>query len=395
MSKPSPQPLDVEKAVRERYSEGAKAPQAALCCPTSYDPASLAHIPQEVLDRDYGCGDPTRHLREGETVLDLGSGSGKHCFMAARVVGPKGRVIGVDANDDMLALARRNAPLVAEKLGYANVELRKGRLQDLRLDRAALDGWLREHPVRGEADLAALEAHVASLRRDRPLIEDSSIDVVVSNCVLNLVAPSDKAAMFGEIFRVLRRGGRAVISDIVSDEDVPERLQQDPELWSGCVSGALREDLFLEAFADAGFYGVSIIERQEGPWQTVEGIELRSLTVAAWKGKEGPCLEGRHAIVYRGPFRRVEDDDGHVLLRGQRMAVCRKTFAIFSKAPYRDHVELVPPRVAVPDADMTEFPCSKKPLVRSARETKGGEYMDTAKGADCCAPPDGDGPSCC
>src|SRR5262249_59641440 len=101
---------DVEQAVRRRYTDGARAPESELCCPTSYDPALLEAIPQEVLARDYGCGDPTRHLRPGETVLDLGSGSGKACFLVAQVVGAEGRVIGVDLDDEMLALARRPAP---------------------------------------------------------------------------------------------------------------------------------------------------------------------------------------------------------------------------------------------------------------------------------------------
>jgi SAM-dependent methyltransferase len=144
--------------------------------------------------------------------------------------------------------------------------------------------------------------------------------VVVSNCVLNLVKPQDKQKLFSEIFRVLRRGGRTVISDIVSDEDVPENLKADPNLWSGCISGAFREDLFLEAFEQAGFYGTRILERQQDPWRTVEGIEFRSVTVVAYKGKEGPCLDQKHAVVYRGPFRHVEDDDGHILKRGIRAA---------------------------------------------------------------------------
>jgi arsenite methyltransferase len=196
-------------------------------------------------------------------------------------------VIGIDMNDEMLALARRAAPEVADHIGFANVEFRKGKIQDLALDRDALDAWLREHPVRSEADLVTLEAFTAELRAERPLIADASIDVIVSSCVLNLVTTQDKGTMFRELYRVLRRGGRVVISDIVSDADVPDHLRRDPELWSGCISGAFREDLFLEAFEHAGFHGVTVLERQAQPWRTVEGIEFRSLTVAAYKGKEG------------------------------------------------------------------------------------------------------------
>jgi SAM-dependent methyltransferase len=384
--------LDVEDAVRRRYSQGARSPEASLCCAVTYDTALLEAIPEEVVERDYGCGDPTRHVRRGETVLDLGCGAGKACFIAAQVVGAEGRVIGVDMNDDMLAVARRAAPVVAQHVGFANVELRKGKIQDLRLDRDLLDSWLREHPVRCEADLISLESETARLRETRPLVPDGSVDVVVSNCVLNLVRSEDKRTLFDEIFRVLKRGGRALISDIVSDEDVPERLQRDPELWSGCVSGALREDLFLRAFEDAGFHGMTVLERQREPWRTIEGIELRSVTVAAWKGKQGECWDQKHAVVYRGPFRRVEDDDDHVFERGVRMAVCEKTFRLLSQEPYRSHVDLVEPREVVPLEMARPFPCDARGLVRSPRETKGDGYAETTSGSSSCSTGGG---SCC
>lgn len=379
--------LEVEAAVAERYSGAAKSAEASLCCPIQYDPKLLEVIPKEVIERDYGCGDPSTHLRSGETVLDLGSGSGKICFIASQVVGAKGRVIGVDMNDDMLALARKSVSFVAERTGCDNVTFNKGRIQDLALDVDALDRYLRDHPVRSAADVARLDAEVARLRADEPLIANESVDVVVSNCVLNLVDPKHKVDLFGEIFRVLRRGGRAVISDIVSDEDVPDHLMVDPELWSGCISGAFREDRFLEEFEAAGFYGIELCERQSEPWRTVEGIEFRSVTVIGYKGKEGPCWDQKHAIVYRGPFREVVDDDGHVLRRGARTAVCEKTFRIFSQDPYRAHVELIPPRVLVPLEKAPPFPCSKGALRRDPRETKGDDYGVTRdESSSTCAP---------
>ena len=383
-------PPGLEAAVRARYANAARARESALCCPTSYDARLLEALPAEVIERDYGCGDPSRYLRAGETVLDLGSGTGKVCFIAAQVVGPRGRVIGIDMNDDMLALARRSAPEVASRIGYANVEFRKGKIQDLALDRDALDAWLREHPVRCEADLVALEAAIAELRQARPLVGDAAIDVVVSNCVLNLVTPEAKGAMFRELHRVLKRGGRVVISDIVSDEDVPETMRRDPELWSGCISGAFREDLFLAAFEQAGFYGIEVLEREDEPWRTVDGIEFRSVTVAAYKGKEGACLDQKHAVIYRGPWRQVEDDDGHVLRRGVRTAVCEKTFGIYARAPYREHVDLVEPRVLIPLEDAQPFPCSTTPILRDPRETKGEDYDATTDATPVCKPG-----SCC
>lgn len=377
---------NVEAVVRERYTRGAREPQPGLCCPVEYDSRLLELIPHEVLERDYGCGDPTRHLREGEAVLDLGSGAGKHCFLAAQVVGPRGRVIGVDMTPEMLEVARRNAPRVAERLGYANVEFRRGRIQDLALDLDLLDDELSSRPVTDADGLLAAQALAEELRRTRPLIPTGSVDVVISNCVLNLVDAAQKPGLFREIYRVLRRGGRAVISDIVSDEPVPDALKEDPELWSGCISGALTEEGFLEAFEGAGFHGVRILDRQREPWRTVEGIEFRSVTVEAFTGKEGPCLERFQAVIYRGPFKEVLDDDGHRMERGRRYAVCDKTFQIFRREPYRELFEFVEPYEEVPLEEAGAFDCSRTPL-RHSRETKGRGYdVTTQPAADRCGP---------
>ncbi len=377
--------MEVESVVRERYRQGAEERVADLCCPVDYDPRYLAVIPEEVLERDYGCGDPSRHLREGETVLDLGSGTGKICFIAAQVVGAAGRVIGVDMTGEMLAVARRNAPVVAERLGFANVEFRRGRIQDLALDFDLLDEELAREPVASAEGLLRAAALADGLRRTRPLIADGSVDVVVSNCVLNLVDGQEKGRLFQEIHRVLRTGGRAVISDIVSDEPVPLELQQDPELWSGCISGALTESSFLAAFEAAGFYGIRILERQREPWRTVAGIEFRSLSVEAFKGKEGICLERHQAVVYKGPFREVLDDDGHRMRRGERYAVCDKTFNLYQREPYRSSFEFVEPLVEVPLEAAQPFDCSRTAL-RHPRETKGQDYQVTTEAEACCAP---------
>src|SRR2546425_2707830 len=203
-----------ETAVKNRYAAAAKTPEAALCCPVEYDRRYLEIIPAEVIEKDYGCGDPSRYLKSCETVLDLGSGTGKICFIAAQVVGANGRVIGVDMTDDMLEVARRNAPIVAERLGYANVEFRKGRIQDLALDLERLDAELLRNPISNASSFLAAEELAEELRMKHPLIADESIDIVVSNCVLNLVEAKAKRRLFEEIFRVLKKGGRAVISDI-------------------------------------------------------------------------------------------------------------------------------------------------------------------------------------
>ncbi len=379
-----------ETIVRQRYAAGATQRVDQLCCPVDYDGQYLKVIPQEVIERDYGCGDPSRYLREDETVLDLGSGSGKICFIAAQIVGPKGKIIGVDMTDEMLEVARRNAPIVAERLGYANVEFRKGRIQDLALDLELLDRQLKQNPITDAASFLAADELAEELRVKHPLIASDSIDVVVSNCVLNLVEPKSKRQLFGEIFRVLKKGGRAVICDIVSDEEVPEEMQDDPELWSGCISGALTEEGFLAAFENAGFYGIQILKRDVEPWRTVRGIEFRSVTIEAFKGKQGACFERKQAVIYRGPFKEVLDDDNHRMERGKRYAVCDKTYNLYKKAPYRELFEFVDPIVNVPLEQAKPFDCSRTAL-RHPKETKGHDYdVTTEPNNQCC-----DGGSCC
>ncbi len=384
------QGIDVERQVSERYGQAARARESALCCPVEYDQRYLDVIPAEILERDYGCGDPSRHLAVGETVVDLGSGSGKICYIAAQIVGPLGRVIGVDFNDEMLALAGRHRAEVAARLGYDNVEFRRGKIQDLRTDFGAIDAYLRKHPIGSAEDLLAFENHLVAQRAQRPLVADQSIDVVVSNCVLNLVADEYKRSLFGEIFRVLRSGGRVVISDIVADEEVPEHLKKDPDLWSGCISGAFQERKLVEAFADAGFHGIEILSRDEQPWRTVEGIEFRSVTLRAFKGKQGPCWDHNQAVIYRGPWSEVKDDDGHTLVRGVPMAVCEKTFRLYTREPYAADILAVEPRVPVDPAEVKPFDCSRD-AVRHPRETKGLEYRATTEAAGSCCEPG----SCC
>jgi arsenite methyltransferase len=382
--------LSVEEAVRERYTQGAHEKVAALCCPVSYDPQYLKAIPLEVLERDYGCGDPSRYLKAGETVLDLGSGTGKICFIASQVVGPEGRVIGVDMTPDMLAVARGAAPQVAANVGFGNVEFRRGRIQDLALDLDHLEAELAANPIASADAWMASERLAAQLRRDAPMIPSDSVDVVVSNCVLNLVDPEHKKQLFAEIFRVLKKGGRAVISDIVADEPVSVELQNDPELWSGCISGALTEEDFLAAFEAAGFYGVRILELPKEPWQTVAGYEFRSMTVEAFKGKQGPCFEHNQAVVYRGPWKEVLDDDGHRMQRGQRYAVCAKTFQLYQQEPYRESFVFLDPLEPIAPDDAKPFDCSRT-VRRHPRETKGLEYDATTEAGACCAP----GSACC
>ena len=174
-----------EQSVYNRYAAAAKSVEPALCCPVEYSPEYLKVIPQEVIERDYGCGDPSRYVQPGETVLDLGSGGGKICFIASQVVGPEGKVIGVDCNREMLDLARRSAPIVAQNIGYANVSFRYGLIQDLALDLELLAESLASHPIADTTRYLELRQLEDRLRAEQPLIASESIDCVLSNCVLN------------------------------------------------------------------------------------------------------------------------------------------------------------------------------------------------------------------
>ncbi len=383
--------MKTESIVKKRYADGANAQEAALCCPVDYDPQYLKLIPTEVIERDYGCGDPSKYLKPGETVLDLGSGTGKICFIASQVVGPEGKVIGVDMTDDMLEVARRNAPLVAEKIGYANVEFRKGRIQDLALDLEELDKELQSQPIDNSDRYLEVEELTEELRGKKTMIPDNSIDVVVSNCVLNLVSLENRLQLFEEIFRVLKVGGRAVISDIVSDETVSEEMMEDPDLWSGCISGAFREDEFLHAFEDAGFYGIQILKFDAEPWQTVQGIEFKSMTIEAFKGKQGESLELNQAVIYKGPFKTVLDDDDNVLERGQRHAVCDKTYQIYHQSPYAEFFEFIEPREKIPADQARSFERSELLALRHPRDSKGADYKKNTAASDCCD----SSPDCC
>ena len=255
-------PLDQTSAVDARYGAAAQEQEACLCTPVAFNPKWLEVIPADVVERDYGCGDPTRWVETGDTVLDLGSGSGKNAFICAQVVGATGAVIGVDRNAEMLELSRGAAPVVADRIGYSNVTFLEGAIE-------ALDA----PGVGGD-----------------PLVADASVDVVLSNCVLNLVNPSARDRLLDNIRRVLAPGGRVAISDIVCDQPVPLHLQQDADLWSGCISGAWEEQAFLDAFRSLGFEQVAYADRSVEPWKVVEGIAFRAVTlVGVLPGSRGSC----------------------------------------------------------------------------------------------------------
>jgi len=287
---------EITQQVSERYARAA-ATGEQMCCPTGYNFNDLkTFIPEEVLTISYGCGTPAglATVQPGETVLDIGSGGGIDCFDAVRRVGPTGRVIGIDMTDTMLDIARRHAPVVAKNLGYptSNVEFRKG-------------------------------------MADAMPVEDNIVDLVISNCVINL-AP-DKRKVFHEMFRVLKPGGRFTISDIVSDHIVPQYLVHDTEKWGNCLSGALTVTDYVGGLCDAGFLGVHQV--QFSPWQAIDGIRFLSLTLTGYKLPDGE-LNGARFATLRGPFSRAVDELGHVFPRGVPQAVDARTARLLQSPPF-------------------------------------------------------------
>lgn len=233
---------ELKEIVRKEY--GSIARKGGSCCQSSccgttvpkevskrigYTDAELTAVPSGS-NLGLGCGNPTAlaSIKEGETVLDLGSGAGFDCFLASRKVGPGGRVIGIDMTSEMIERARANAL----KGSYENVEFRLGEIEKL--------------PV-----------------------EDDSIDVIISNCVINLV-PNKKQA-FKEAFRVLKPGGRLMVSDIVLLKELPTFIKESAEAYTGCVSGALLKEDYLGAIKSAGFLEVNVIEEFEFPLDFAPG----------------------------------------------------------------------------------------------------------------------------
>jgi MoaA/NifB/PqqE/SkfB family radical SAM enzyme/SAM-dependent methyltransferase len=289
--------VDLPRAkVREYYGAAAETPQADLCCPTRYDAGLIAHIPEDVIARFYGCGSPMEiaGITPGECVVDLGSGAGIDVFIAAKLAGPEGRAIGVDMTDAMLAVAEENRPKVAAALGYDTAEFRKGFLEHIPVD-------------------------------------DRSADLVTSNCVVNL--SPDKPRVFEEIWRVLKDNGRLVLSDIVSEREVPPHLKVNPELWGECLVGALTATDLLARLERAGFYGLTVLRKSY--WKDVEGYPFYSVTVRGYKyEKQAGCVYQGHRAVYLGPGKAFLDEEGHLFPRNEPVEICTDSVAKLSRQPY-------------------------------------------------------------
>ncbi len=304
----------IRETVRDFYAKAANEPVKELCCPVTYSAEYTSHIPEEVLEISYGCGSPVLEagVKEGEAVLDLGSGGGVDCFIGARLVGPSGRITGVDMTEDMLKRAGEAKAVVAENLGYDVVEFKKGFLEDIPCD-------------------------------------DSTFDLVISNCVINL--SEDKHKVFDEIFRVTKDRGRFCISDVVAGDDVPEEIRSDKHLWGECIAGAMKEEDFIRAAVEAGFYGLHVSKREL--YRVVDGLRFYSITLKGYKLRKGKeCVYKGQYAVYNGPFSSVHDDDGHEFPRGVPVEICTDTAEKLRTAPYRGLFTIIEKQ-----GDAPETPC--------------------------------------
>ncbi len=246
---------EIKKFVKKRYSEMAKA--GVSCCPSckcgssliefgkriGYSDEDLRNVP-EASNMGLGCGNPVAlaALKEGDTVLDLGSGGGIDVFLAAKRVGHKGKVIGVDMTEEMV----EKAESTARKYGYTNIEFRLGEIESL--------------PV-----------------------EDNSVDVIISNCVINLSI--DKEKVFREAYRVLKHGGKIMISDLVTEGELPEEVKKSFDAWAGCIAGALEKREYLETVMKAGFKKVKVVSESSYDIDISEELKgkITSVKVEAYK----------------------------------------------------------------------------------------------------------------
>ena len=266
--------------VKEFYSDAVADTKTDILNPVCYETSLIDHIPEKYRFRGYGCGSPIldAKIQQGETVVDLGCGGGVECFVASRLAGSKGRAVGIDMLDPMLNLASEAKPLVAQNLGYDNIEFKKGYLEDLPL-------------------------------------EDDCADVAVSNCVMNLSV--DKRKAYAEIFRILRPGGRLVISDVVCDTEPDPAIRNDEVLKGECIAGALTASHLVALLEETGFEATALIKRF--PYRQVDGHPFFSLTYSAVKPKACEPVDA----IYRGPLPFLMTQKGVLLPKGAVVSLDR------------------------------------------------------------------------
>jgi arsenite methyltransferase len=296
--------------------------KTGACCTSESMPEYLRpilnEIHPEILDRFYGCGSPIPFALEGATVLDLGCGTGRDVYMLSKLVGEKGRVIGIDMTDEQLALAGKHALWQMEKFGFgkSNVEFKKGFMEDL-------------HSLG---------------------IEDNSVDLVVSNCVINLSPEKEK--VFAEIFRVLKPGGELYFSDVFADRRIPQALRNDPVLLGECLSGAMYTEDFRRMMAQNGVADFRVVKTSAVPILDAEierkigMVKFSSLTVRAFKlALEDRCEDYGQVAYYQGTIAESPHafmlDDHHLIKNGMPFLVCGNTAAMLSKTRYAPYFRIV------------------------------------------------------
>lgn len=267
--------------VREFYADRAETIDSSIVNPVRYDEEAMKGIPEEALFRAYGCGSPVRDagLNQGEIVVDLGCGTGVECFLASKEVGSGGKVIGIDMTDAMLDIAHRSKKKNEKKHGYSNTSFVKGLLELI--------------PLR-----------------------TNSVDVVISNCVLNLT--HNKRRVFQEILRILKPGGRMVISDVVTESEPSLHIRSDHELTGECIGGAMVQEYLFSVLEEIGFRNSQIIKRF--PYRIVQGHRFYSLTFLAVCPEPEENLEPKD-VLYAGPFRAIITEDGTLFQKGARSSV--------------------------------------------------------------------------
>ncbi|MGE0707292.1 MAG: methyltransferase domain-containing protein [Planctomycetota bacterium] len=343
-----PAPLDADPRAFLQDYYGRRLQSSAdlseqACCTTAtaaHHKDTLALLPDEVVRRHYGCGCPLPEddLR-GLTCLDLGSGAGVDAFILSRLVGPEGHVHGVDMTPEQLEVARRNAPLVAERFGFP-----------------------RPNTTFHEGLIETADA-----------IEDASIDLVISDCVINLSPRKD--LVLATIRRVLKPGGELYVSDIVADRRVPEPIRADPRLVAECLGGALYEHDWFDLLEEHGFRDARVVERAVLQREAAGlPITFSSITCRAWKldpALDRRCEDYGQLATYTGAFPRCPAryllDDHHVFERGRPAPVCRNTARMLSDTRLGRGFT-----VTAPLEHFGLFPCGPAPVGAGAPPAAGG-----------------------
>jgi SAM-dependent methyltransferase len=313
-------------------------------------------------------------IRPGDQILFAGAGPDPSIAgTVARLAGPQGAVLVIESNPELRGREITTTP------DQATCQCIETDLDDFRTSPEFLERFLAEHPATDPRGYRALQDALAEQRAARPLVPDGSLDLVVVNAANQLPA-ARVTSLLAEAYRTLRRGGRLLLSLLLADEPPPAAL---PSVSGGASTRYVPcETEILALLAGAGYHGMRYTWRAELPLKVVAGVELRPFLIEAHTGKLGPCLDRGHAVLYRGPWREVLDDDDHRYRRGERTAVCEKTYALLMQSPYRNEFFGIPPYLEVPADQAPPFDC-QTPQVREPAVTKGVKTVFDVRGGGC------------